>query len=137
VQLFGLNYRGIIDPTDLEWYTTILEECKYLDINEFLHNVSPYVVNRTLPPQRTATSNLSDSSCPAAVPHRRLVETNIFGSREVARKRSSAPHQDTPNLGTFLGEGSREFNQFGSMQEEMHRDPDVFAAQVGIPVSSS
>jgi hypothetical protein len=51
VQLFGLNYRGIIDPTDLEWYTAILEECKSLDINDFLHDVSPYVVTRTLPPQ--------------------------------------------------------------------------------------
>jgi hypothetical protein len=50
VQLFGLNYRGIIDLTDVEWYTVILEECKLLNINDFLHNVSPYVVNRTLPP---------------------------------------------------------------------------------------
>jgi hypothetical protein len=137
VQLFGLNYQDIKDPIDLEWYTTILEECKSLDINDFLHNVSLYVVNRTLPPQRAATSNLSDLSHPAAVPRRRLVETDIFGSGETARKRSSAPHQDTPNLGTFLGEGSREFNQFGTMQGEMRRDPDVFAAQVGIPVSSS
>jgi hypothetical protein len=137
VQLFGLNYWGIIDPTDLEWYTAILEECKSLNINDFLHNVRPYVVNRTLPPQRAATSNLSDSSRPAAMPRRRLVETNIFGSGETARERSSAPHQDTPNLGTFLGEGSREFNQFGTMQGGMRRDPDVFAAQVGIPVSSS
>jgi hypothetical protein len=132
-----LNYRDIIDPTDLEWYTAILEKCKLLDINYFLHNVSPYVVNRMLPPQRVATSNLSDSSRPAAVPHRHLVEMDIYGSEETARERSSAPHQDTPNLGTFLGEGSREFNQFGTMQGEMCRDPDVFAVQVGIPISSS
>jgi hypothetical protein len=110
VQLFGLNYRGIIDPTDLEWYTAILEECKSLDINDFLHNVGPYVVNRTLPPQHAATSNLSNSSRPAAVPRHRLVETDIFGSGETARERSSTLDQDTPNLGTFLGEGSRKFN---------------------------
>jgi hypothetical protein len=116
MQLFGLNYRGIIDPMDLEWYTAILEECKSLDINDFLHNVSPYVVNRTLPPQRAASSNVSDSSRPAAVPRRRLVETDIFGSGETARERSSAPRQDTLNLGTFLGEGSHEFNQFETMR---------------------
>jgi hypothetical protein len=137
VQLFGLNYRGIIDPTDLEWYTVILEECKLLDINDFLHNVSPYVVNRLLPPQRAASSNVSDSSRPVAVPCHRLVETDIFGSVEMARERSSALHQDTPNLGIFFGEGSREFNQFGTMWGEMRRDPDVFAAEEGNPVSSS
>jgi hypothetical protein len=137
VQLFGLNYRGIIDPTDLEWYTAILEECKSLDINDFLHNVGPYVVNRTLPPQRAASSNVSDSSRPVAVPRRRLVETDIFGSGETAWERSSAPCQDTPNLGTFLGERSHEFNQFGTMRGEMRRDPDVFAAEEGNPVSSS
>jgi hypothetical protein len=137
VQLFGLNYRGIIDPTDLKWYTAILEECKSLDMNDFLHNVSPYVVNRTLPPQQAASSNVSDSSRPAAVPCRRLVETDIFRLGEMARERSSAPRQDTPNLGTFLGEGSRKFNQFGIMRGEMRRDPDVFSAEEGNPVSSS
>jgi hypothetical protein len=110
VQLFGLNYQGIIDPTDLEWYTAILEECKSLDINDFLHDVSPYVVTRTLPPQRAASSNVSDSNRPAAVPRRCLVETDIFGSEETVRERSFAPRQNTPKLDTFLGEGSREFN---------------------------
>jgi hypothetical protein len=137
VQLFGLNYRGIIDPMDLEWYTAILDECKSLDINDFLYNVSPYVVNRTLPPQRAASSNVSDSSYPTVVPRRRLVETDVFGSGETARERSSAPGQDTPNLGTFLGEGRREFNQFRTMRGEMRRDLDVFAAEEGNPVSSS
>jgi hypothetical protein len=133
-----LNYRGIIDPTDLEWYTAILEECKSLDINDFLHDVSPYVVTRTLPPQQAVSSNVSDSNRPAAVPRRRLVETDIFGSEEMAQERSSTPRQDTPNLDTFLGEGSREFNQFGTMRGGgMHRDPDVLAAEVGNPVSSS
>jgi hypothetical protein len=132
-----LNYWDIIDPTDLEWYNAILEECKSLDINDFLHNVNPYVVTRTLPPQRAVLSNISDSNRPAAVPRRRLVETDIFGSEETARERSSTPRQDTPNLDTFLGEGSREFNHFGTMRGEMHRDPDVFVAEVGNPVSSS
>jgi hypothetical protein len=126
-----------MDPTDLEWYTTILDKCKSLDINDFLHNVSPYVVNHMLPPQRAAPSNVSDSSRPVAVPRCRLVETEIVGSGETTRERSSVPRQDTPNLGTLFGEGSREFNQFGTMQEEMHRDPDVFAVEVGNLVSLS
>jgi hypothetical protein len=71
------------------------------------------------------------------VPRSRFVETDNFGSEETARERSSAPRQDTPNLDSFLGEGSREFNQFGTMQGEMRRDPDLFAAQVGNLVSSS
>jgi hypothetical protein len=71
------------------------------------------------------------------VPRCRLVETEIVGSGETTRERSSVPRQDTPNLGTLFGEGSREFNQFGTMQGEMHRDPDVFAVEVGKPVSSS
>ena len=49
VQLFGLNYQGIMDSTDLEWYTAIFEEYKSLDINDFLHNISVYVVNYPLP----------------------------------------------------------------------------------------
>jgi hypothetical protein len=143
VQLFGLNYRGIMDPTDLEWYIAILEECKSLDINDFLHNVSPYVVNRTLPPQRAAPSNVSNSSRPATVPHRRLVETEFFGSGEMARERSSVPRQDTPNLGTLFGEGSREFNQLGpcrgrciGIQLYSHgRESSILESRIPIPVS--
>jgi hypothetical protein len=44
VQLLGLNYRGIMDLPDLEWYTVILKEYQSLNINDFLHDVSPYVV---------------------------------------------------------------------------------------------
>ena len=50
---------GIVDAPDLEWYTAILDECKLLDINDFLQDVSPYVVTLPLPPQRTAPLNVS------------------------------------------------------------------------------
>jgi hypothetical protein len=50
MQLFGLHYQGIVDAPDLEWYTAILEECKSFNINDFLYNVSPYMVTRSLPP---------------------------------------------------------------------------------------
>ena len=80
-----------MDPTDLEWYITILDECKLLDINDFLHDVSLYVVNRPLPPQHITSSNVSDSSHPTVVPRRCLVEMDTFRREETARERSSAP----------------------------------------------
>jgi deoxyxylulose-5-phosphate synthase len=40
MQLFGLHYCGIVDAYDLEWFFVMLEECKSLDINNFLHNIS-------------------------------------------------------------------------------------------------
>ena len=110
MQLFGLNYQDIMDPMDLEWYTVIHEEYKLLNINDFLYDVNLYVVNRMLPLQCAASSNVSESSCPAVVPHCCLVETEIFGSGEMARERSSTPRQDTPNLDTLFGEGSHKFD---------------------------
>ena len=81
-----------MDPMDLEWYTAILKECKKLDINDFLHDVSPYVTNRPLPLQRAASSSVSDPSHPTVVPRHRLVETDIFESKEIMPERSSASH---------------------------------------------
>ena len=100
-----------MDPTDLEWYTVILEECKSLNINNFLYNVSPYMVNCPLLPQRAASSSVSDSSHPAVVLRCHLVETENFGSKETMRERSSTPSQDA----LLSGEESREFDQFKSM----------------------
>ena len=122
-----------MDPTNQEWYTTILEECKSLDINNFLYDVNPYVVNRPLSLQHAASSSVSDLNRPIVVPCRRLVKMDIFRLDETTWERSSAPCQDTP----LSSKGSREFDQFGSMQGEMRRDPDVFAGEVENPVSSS
>jgi hypothetical protein len=38
-----------VDAYDLKWFSAMLEECKSLDIKDFLHNVSPYVVSRSHP----------------------------------------------------------------------------------------
>ena len=76
---------------------------------------------------------MSDSNRPVVVPRCCLVETEIFRLEETARERSSVHRHDTP----LSSERSREFDQFGSMQGEMHRDPDVFVAEVGNLVSSS
>ena len=79
MQLFGLNYRSIIDPMDLEWYTTKLEDCKSLNINNFLYDVNLYVVNCILPPQHAASRNVFDLSRPTVVPCHHLVKMEIFG----------------------------------------------------------
>ena len=101
-----------MDLTDLERYTAILKKCKKFNINDFLHDVNLYVVNRPLPPQRAASSSVFDSNCPTVVPRRRLVKMDIFESEEIAPERYSGPYQDTP----LSSEESREFDQFGSMQ---------------------
>jgi hypothetical protein len=103
MQLFGMHYRGIVDAPDLEWYTPILDECKSLDINDFLHDVSPYVVTQ---PQHAAPSNVSQSARHSTVPPRRIVESNIFESLERARERSSDTQEDTPSSDTLYAEGS-------------------------------
>jgi hypothetical protein len=61
---------------------------------------------------------------------------------ETACERSSDTREDTPSLGTLYGEGSRGFNQFGTIQGEVTisdliTKPGAFAAAGGIPVSSS
>jgi hypothetical protein len=49
-----MYYRGIVDSRDSEWYDEVLKACSSLDVNDFLHVVSPYVTNRPLPPYRAA-----------------------------------------------------------------------------------
>ena len=111
----------------------LLKECKKLDINNFLHDVSPYMTNRPLPPQRAASSRVFDPNHPIVVLRRSLVETNIFEYEEIVLERSFTLRQDNP----LSGEGSRKFDQFGNMQGEMHRDPDAFEPAVKNPISSS
>jgi hypothetical protein len=142
MQLFGMHYRGIVDAPNLEWYTAILDEYKLLDINDFLHNGSPYVVTQPLLPKHAAPSNVSQSARHSAMPPRCILELDIFESVERARERSSDTREDTPSLGTLYGEGSRGFNQFETMQGEVIRsdfitEPGAFAAARGVPVSSS
>jgi hypothetical protein len=131
-----------MDPLDLEWYNAILNECKSPDINDFLHDVSSYVVTRPLLPQRVEPTNISNSVHPVAVPRCRIVELEIFQSAETGRVRSHDSHEDTPYLGTLVGEGSQGFNQFGTMQGEVTRsklftDPNIFATEGGNSISSS
>jgi hypothetical protein len=96
----------------MEWYTAILKECKSLGINDFLHDVSPYVVTRPLPPQRAAPTNVSQLTRPVVVPRHRIVELEIFESGETALERPHDSREDSKTLGTLFGEGSGGFNQF-------------------------
>jgi hypothetical protein len=131
-----------MDPPDLKWYTMILNKCKSLDINDFLHDVNPYVVARPLPPQRTAPTNVSQATRPVVVPCYCIVESDIFESEETALERPHDRREDTATLGSLLEEGSGGFNQFRTMQgkvtrSELFTDPDVFRAEGGNLVSSS
>jgi hypothetical protein len=95
-----------VDAPNLEWFTAILEECKSFDINDFLHDVNPYMVTRLLPPQCTAPTNISQSTRASVVPPRRIGKSDIFELAEMAWKRSSSNRQDTPSWDTLLREGS-------------------------------
>jgi hypothetical protein len=73
-----MHYRGIMDSRDADWYDTVLKECSSLDINDFLHDVSPYVTNRPLPLYR-AVATVGGQGTPSTftLPVQ-LVETDIF-----------------------------------------------------------
>jgi hypothetical protein len=78
LQLFGLHYYGIVDGHDLRWSTTMLEYCKSLDINDFLHGFCPYVVNRLhikRHPMQSSEQSDPSFSVPSA---RTFVEFDIF-----------------------------------------------------------
>ena len=139
MQLFGMYYLGIMDKPDLEWYTAILDECKSLDINDFLHNVSLYVVTW---PQHAASSNVSQSARHSTVPPCCIVESNIFGSTERACKRSFDTWEHIPSLDILYGEDIWGFNQFGTMQGEVTRsdfitEPGAFIVAGRVPISLS
>ena len=73
-----MHDRGIVDSRDVDWYDAVLKECSSLDISNFLHIISPYMMNRPLPPYHaTATASGQGAPSTSALPVR-LVETKIF-----------------------------------------------------------
>ena len=62
MHVFGMHYRGIMDNRDVDWYDVVLKECLSLDVNNFLHDVNPYVTNRPLPPYRVAATASSQGA---------------------------------------------------------------------------
>jgi hypothetical protein len=73
-----MHYCGIVDIRDVDWYDTVLKECSSLDVNDFLHDVSPYMTNRSLPPYRAAATAGGQGAPSTSAPPVRLVETEIF-----------------------------------------------------------
>jgi hypothetical protein len=78
MQVFGMHYRGIVDIRDADWYNTVLKECSLLDVNDFLHEVSPYVTNQPVPPYRAAAIVGGQGAPSTSAPPVQLVETEIF-----------------------------------------------------------
>jgi hypothetical protein len=78
VQAFGLDYRGIVDTRDLDWFKAMLEECNSLDVNDFWHDVTPYVTDHPLPTYRATAVFLPRVGATSSPPPMRYVETDKF-----------------------------------------------------------
>ena len=106
-----------MEDGDLKWYEAVLKECKSLDINDFLHDVSQYVTNRPLPPICTAAITGGQGAPSPFVPPIRLIKTEIFHHSH-ERKFSQYTHISGDDLDghLFFEQGNRRFNQFGSME---------------------
>jgi hypothetical protein len=138
-----MHYCGIVDAGDSEWYDKVLKACSSLDVNDFLHDVSPYVTNRPLPPYRVATTSGSQGAPSTSAPPVRLVESEIFhDSHEKRRPQYPNVSGDEPYMGTCFGQGGGGFNQFGSMERALSgsdflSNPDPSAFHGTEPVSSN
>ena len=104
MQVFGIHYCGNVDNRDVDWYNTVLKECLSLDVNDFLHNVNPYVTNRLLPPYHAATTASNHGVPSTSGPLVRLVETEIFHD-SYKRRLLQYPYisSDEPYMGTSFG----------------------------------
>jgi hypothetical protein len=112
-----MHYRGIVDSRDAEWYGAVLKECSSLDINDFLHDVSPYVTNRLLPPYHGAVTAASQGAPSTSTPPVRFVESDTFeAAHETRLPRYPNISGDELYMGTSFRQGGRGFNQFGSME---------------------
>jgi hypothetical protein len=143
MQVFGMHYRGIVDSRDFEWYDEVLKACLSLDVNDFLHDVSPYVTNQLLPLYRAAATASGQGTSFTSAPPVRLVETEIFHDSH-ERRLPNYPDisEDEPYMGTSFGQGGGGFNQFGSMEGAVSgsgflRNPGLSTLDVTEPVSSS
>jgi hypothetical protein len=138
-----MHYRGIVNSHDSEWHDEVLKACSSLDVNDFLHDVSPYVTNRPLPPYRAAATASGQGAPFTSAPPVRLVETETFHDSH-ERRLPNYPDisEDEPYMGTSFGQGGGGFNQFGSMEgavfgSDFLRNPGLSILDVTEPVSSS
>jgi hypothetical protein len=138
-----MHYRGIVDSSDVDWYDVVLKQCSTLDVNDFLHDISPYVTNRPLPPFRAAATSGSQGAPSTSTPPVQLVEIEIFhDSHERRRPQYPDISGDEPYMGTSFGQGGGGFNQFGSMERALSgsdflSNPGPSAFHGMKPISSS
>jgi hypothetical protein len=112
-----MHYCGIVDSRDAVWYDAVLDECSSLDVNDFLHDISPYVTNRPLPPYRGAVTAASQGAPSTSALPVRFVESDIFeAAHEMRLTRYPDINRDEAYMGTSFRQGDGGFNQFGSME---------------------
>jgi hypothetical protein len=76
----------------------MLEHCKSLDMNDFLHDFCPYAVNQPRIERRLRTSSQQFDPSSGAPPARTFVKFDIFGDdQENAGLRPRAAATNTPN----------------------------------------
>ena len=80
-----MHYRSIVDSNDVEWYDAVLDEYSSLDVNDFLHDISPYVTSRLLPPYQGAVTVASQVVPSTSPPLVQFVESDIFEAAHETR----------------------------------------------------
>jgi hypothetical protein len=115
MQLFGLHYYVIVDKHDSSWYSMMLDYFKLLNMNNFLHDAYPYLIN-WLRLYSHAPSSRGPQSGPFSTAHPvwAFVENDIFDSNpaNMGERAPNAPI-DLPNWGTTSRSEGHQTNQFG------------------------
>jgi hypothetical protein len=111
----------------------MLEHCKSLDMNDFLHNFCPYVVNRPRIESRPRTTFQQSDPSSGAPPARAFVEFDIFGDdKENVGLRPRVVATDPPNWGTSFPSGRVQINEFRTNDgAEFMRDAALSGTDLG------
>jgi hypothetical protein len=111
----------------------MLEHYKLLDMNDFLHDFCPYVVNRPRIERCPRTSYQQSDPSSSAPPARTFIEFDIFGDdQENAGLRPRAAAADPPNWDTSFPSGGVQINEFGMNDGvEFMRDAALSGADPG------
>jgi hypothetical protein len=111
----------------------MLEHYKSLDMNDFLHDCCPYIVNRPRIESRAQTTSQQSDPSSGAPPARTFIEFDIFGDDpESAGLRPRANAADPPNWGISFPSGRVQINKFGTNDgAEFMRDAALSSADPG------
>jgi hypothetical protein len=119
-----MDYNGIVDVHNIDWYSSMLEHSKLLDMNNFLHNISLYVVYLSYLQPRAPSATIPHIPSILAL-HGLLAIApflvNIDESRDFDFN-SEDMYKDNPltsinphNYGSLFSKEGLGFNQFESM----------------------